>query len=136
MYCITKIHVAHWYRILILKICLIFCSTNYTTVFQGCNVIGFAGSDDKVKFIKEELGFDHAFNYKTDDIDKSIRQAAPNGIDCYFDNVRIVCRVLILCHTIKPIIYPLKLICELRKLIRASQKKIFCVVRKKRICVL
>jgi prostaglandin reductase 1 len=31
---------------------------------KGCKVIGYAGSDDKVKWLKEELGFDHAFNYK------------------------------------------------------------------------
>ncbi|CAG0921183.1 unnamed protein product, partial [Notodromas monacha] len=54
---------------------------------QGCNVIGYAGADDKVKWLKEELGFDHAFNYKTTDLATSLKQAAPKGIDCYFDNV-------------------------------------------------
>jgi NADPH-dependent curcumin reductase CurA len=55
-------------------------------------VIGFAGTDEKVRFLKEDLGFDHAFNYKTDDVDKSLKRAAPNGIDCYFDNVRLSLR--------------------------------------------
>ncbi|XP_063240679.1 prostaglandin reductase 1-like isoform X2 [Bacillus rossius redtenbacheri] len=55
---------------------------------KGCKVIGFAGSDDKVKWLTSELGFDHAFNYKTTDIDEALKKAAPNGIDCYFDNLR------------------------------------------------
>ena len=55
---------------------------------KGCTVIGFAGSAAKVAFLKEELGFDFAFNYKTcGDIEAAIRSAAPDGVDCYFDNV-------------------------------------------------
>ncbi|CAH2097299.1 unnamed protein product [Euphydryas editha] len=54
---------------------------------KGCKVIGFAGSDDKVKWLEEELGFDKAFNYKTVDIQTVLKAAAPNGVDCYFDNV-------------------------------------------------
>lgn len=54
---------------------------------KGCKVIGFAGSDAKVAWLKE-LGFDEAFNYKTiKDLDATLKSAAPNGIDCYFDNV-------------------------------------------------
>ncbi|XP_028169764.1 prostaglandin reductase 1-like [Ostrinia furnacalis] len=54
---------------------------------KGCRVIGFAGSDDKVQWLEKELGFDRAFNYKTVDVLKSLKEAAPNGVDCYFDNV-------------------------------------------------
>ncbi|CAG4961162.1 unnamed protein product [Parnassius apollo] len=54
---------------------------------KGCRVIGFAGSDDKVGWLEKELGFDKAINYKTADIDKTLKEAAPEGIDCYFDNV-------------------------------------------------
>ena len=54
---------------------------------KGCTVIGFAGDEAKCKFLKEELGFDFAFNYKTADAKKVLLEAAPNGIDCYFDNV-------------------------------------------------
>ncbi|GLH11488.1 Prostaglandin reductase 1 [Gryllus bimaculatus] len=54
---------------------------------KGCKVIGFAGSDKKVKWLIKDLGFDHAFNYKTYDIESALKEAAPEGIDCYFDNV-------------------------------------------------
>ncbi|CAG4961164.1 unnamed protein product [Parnassius apollo] len=54
---------------------------------KGCRVIGFAGSDEKVKWLENELGFDNAFNYKTVDIMKALEEAAPKGVDCYFDNV-------------------------------------------------
>lgn len=54
---------------------------------KGCRVIGFAGSDDKCKWLKS-LGFDGAINYKTcADIDAALKEAAPKGVDCYFDNV-------------------------------------------------
>jgi len=53
---------------------------------KGCTVIGFAGSDAKVAYLKD-IGFDHAFNYKTCDLEESIQKAAPEGVDCYFDNV-------------------------------------------------
>lgn len=54
---------------------------------KGCRVIGFAGSDEKCKKLEEDLGFDKALNYKNENIDKLLKEAAPNGIDCYFDNV-------------------------------------------------
>ncbi|KAL0841449.1 hypothetical protein ABMA28_015131 [Loxostege sticticalis] len=54
---------------------------------KGCKVIGFTGSDVKVKRLESELGFDKAFNYKTVDVVKALKEAAPEGIDCYFDNV-------------------------------------------------
>nr|XP_049699943.1 prostaglandin reductase 1-like [Helicoverpa armigera] len=53
---------------------------------KGCKVIGFAGSDDKVKWL-EEIGFDKAINYKNADAAAALKEAAPNGIDCFFDNV-------------------------------------------------
>lgn len=54
---------------------------------KGCTVIGFAGSDDKCQWLKEELGFDVAINYKTADIESALKEAAPEGVDCFFDNV-------------------------------------------------
>ncbi|MBC6699283.1 NADP-dependent oxidoreductase [Hymenobacter puniceus] len=53
---------------------------------QGCRVIGTAGSDEKVAYLKE-LGFDEAINYKTANLAEALAAAAPNGVDCYFDNV-------------------------------------------------
>jgi NADPH-dependent curcumin reductase CurA len=55
--------------------------------FLGCKVIGLAGTDEKVAWCKES-GFDHAINYKRMDLDETLRNIAPNGVDCYFANVR------------------------------------------------
>jgi NADPH-dependent curcumin reductase CurA len=54
---------------------------------KGCRVIGSCGSDAKVRHLRDELGFDHAFNYKTTDLRTELRSSAPGGIDVYFDNV-------------------------------------------------
>ncbi|MDO9287109.1 MAG: NADP-dependent oxidoreductase [Aquabacterium sp.] len=53
----------------------------------GARVVGSAGSDDKVAYVRERCGFDAAFNYKTTDLDQALRTHCPNGIDVYFDNV-------------------------------------------------
>ncbi|MER7664797.1 MULTISPECIES: NADP-dependent oxidoreductase [unclassified Streptomyces] len=50
-------------------------------------VIGSAGSDEKVKLLVEEYGFDAAFNYKKGPVAQQLKEAAPDGIDVYFDNV-------------------------------------------------
>ncbi|MFF3482192.1 NADP-dependent oxidoreductase [Streptomyces sp. NPDC002701] len=50
-------------------------------------VIGSAGSDEKVKLLVEEYGFDAAFNYKNGSVSEQLRNAAPDGVDVYFDNV-------------------------------------------------
>lgn len=54
---------------------------------KGCKVIGFAGTDEKCRWLETELGFDKAINYKTADNAKALKEAAPDGVDCYFDNV-------------------------------------------------
>merc|ERR1719270_2147519 len=54
---------------------------------KGCKVIGFAGSDQKCEWLTKELGFDKAYNYKTTDVDEVLKEGAPNGVDCFFDNV-------------------------------------------------
>ena len=50
-------------------------------------VIGSAGSDEKVRHLIDDLGFDAAFNYKDGRVSDLLREAAPDGIDVYFDNV-------------------------------------------------
>jgi len=55
---------------------------------QGCRVVGIAGSDEKVALLKNTFGFDEAINYKTiPHMRKAIREACPEGVDVYFDNV-------------------------------------------------
>ncbi len=55
---------------------------------KGCHVVGIAGTDEKLKLMKEKFGFDKGINYKTtDDMKKAIADACPNGVDVYFDNV-------------------------------------------------
>ena len=55
---------------------------------NGARVVGFAGSDKKVEFLEDELGFDVGINYKeVDDYRTALAEAAPDGVDAYFDNV-------------------------------------------------
>ncbi len=54
---------------------------------RGSRVIGSAGSAEKVAFVRDELGFDAAFNYRDGDVHSLLAAAAPDGIDVYFDNV-------------------------------------------------
>ncbi len=50
-------------------------------------VVGIAGTDEKCRWVVEDLGFDACINYKTEDVEASLRAACPDGIDVYFDNV-------------------------------------------------
>jgi NADPH-dependent curcumin reductase CurA len=55
---------------------------------NGCRVVGFAGSDEKTDWLTDDLGFDAAINYKTaDDYGAALDEAAPDGVDVYYDNV-------------------------------------------------
>ncbi len=54
---------------------------------KGCTVIGSAGGDDKAAFLRE-IGVDHVIDYKkTPDLTQALAEAAPRGIDVYFENV-------------------------------------------------
>ncbi|HSN52342.1 MAG TPA: NADP-dependent oxidoreductase [Woeseiaceae bacterium] len=53
---------------------------------EGLTVVGTAGSDEKCRWLEDELGFDVAINYKTDDLEKQLAGATPNGVDLYFEN--------------------------------------------------
>src|SRR5215212_3132269 len=54
---------------------------------KGCHVVGIAGGADKCNWLKSELGFDAAVDYKAEPVFKALKAAAPKGIDVYFDNV-------------------------------------------------
>ena len=54
---------------------------------KGCTVIGMAGSDEKCQWLTDELGFDAAINYKTQDVGAELDRLCPDGINIYFDNV-------------------------------------------------
>jgi NADPH-dependent curcumin reductase CurA len=54
---------------------------------KGCYVIGSAGSDEKCRWLKEDLGLDAAINYKQGELRQALKAAAPKGIDVYFENV-------------------------------------------------
>lgn len=54
---------------------------------KGCRVVGIAGSDEKCAWLIDELGFDAAINYKTENVAQAIRAACPKGVDVFFDNV-------------------------------------------------
>lgn len=55
---------------------------------EGCRVVGVAGSDAKVAWLCDELGFDAAFNYNTaEGCERALEDLCPAGIDVYFDNV-------------------------------------------------
>jgi len=55
---------------------------------KACRVVGVAGSDAKISWLLDELGFDAALNYKTaEDFDGKLEKLCPAGVDVYFDNV-------------------------------------------------
>ncbi|MBC3918726.1 NADP-dependent oxidoreductase [Undibacterium sp. CY18W] len=54
---------------------------------KGAGAVGIAGGADKCRYLIEQLGFDAAIDYKTEDVSTALRQHCPDGIDVYFDNV-------------------------------------------------
>jgi len=54
---------------------------------KGAKVVGIAGSDEKTDYLLNELGFDAAVNYKKDSFKEDLKNALPDGVDVYFDNV-------------------------------------------------
>ncbi|WP_374470481.1 NADP-dependent oxidoreductase [Phenylobacterium sp.] len=54
---------------------------------KGCRVVGVAGGEEKGRWLVDELGFDAAVDYKAGNLRQQFREALPNGIDVYFDNV-------------------------------------------------
>jgi NADPH-dependent curcumin reductase CurA len=54
---------------------------------KGCRVVGIAGGTKKCRLLTDELGFDAAVDYKSGDVRRALREATPDRIDVYFDNV-------------------------------------------------
>lgn len=54
---------------------------------KGCYVVGSTGSDEKASWLRDEVGLDAVINYKTQDLSQALKEATPNGIDVYFENV-------------------------------------------------
>jgi NADPH-dependent curcumin reductase CurA len=54
---------------------------------KGCRAIGVAGGPEKCRWISEDLGFDAAIDYKSQDVERALREHAPDGVDVFFDNV-------------------------------------------------
>ncbi|KAM5345848.1 hypothetical protein ACJ41O_011709 [Fusarium nematophilum] len=54
---------------------------------NGARVVGICGSDDKCRWLTEDLGFDVALNYKAEDFKDKFNEATKDYIDVYFDNV-------------------------------------------------
>ena len=54
---------------------------------RGCRVVGSVGTAEKAAWITDDLGFDHAVNYRTEELAPALAAACPDGIDVYFDNV-------------------------------------------------
>jgi NADPH-dependent curcumin reductase CurA len=54
---------------------------------KNCRVVGIAGGAEKCRYIVQELGFDAAVDYKSEDVKQSLRKHCPEGINVYFDNV-------------------------------------------------
>jgi hypothetical protein len=54
---------------------------------KGCRVVGIAGGEEKCRFVKDELGFDECLDHRQAKLSHRLREACPQGIDIYFENV-------------------------------------------------
>lgn len=53
----------------------------------GCKTIGIAGGPEKCRWLIDEVGYDHAIDYKNDDLRAKIKEYAPQGVNVFYDNV-------------------------------------------------
>jgi NADPH-dependent curcumin reductase CurA len=53
----------------------------------GCRAVGITGGEEKKRELLETFGYDAAVDYKNDDVRAALKEACPNGVDVYFDNV-------------------------------------------------
>jgi len=68
---------------------------------KGCHVVGIAGGAEKCRHAVEVLGFDRCIDHHADDFEQQLKQACPEGIDIYYENVggKVFDAVLPLLHT-------------------------------------
>ena len=79
---------------------------------KGMRVVGFAGSDEKVEYLKS-IGFDAAYNYKTvKSLSDALTEGCPNGVDVFFDNVRHLLVIITCLH--KLLYIPVTITCSFR----------------------
>jgi hypothetical protein len=75
-----------------LKVSSLLTLQESNALILGCKVIGLTGSDEKMEWLRKDLGFDLVLNYKKfTSIDEALKTHVPEGIDCYFDSVRFHC---------------------------------------------
>ena len=55
--------------------------------FKGCRAVGIAGGARKCDFVVNELGFDACIDHHSPPLPRSLKEACPNGVDVYFENV-------------------------------------------------
>ena len=54
---------------------------------HGCTAIGIAGGEEKCRWLTEQFGYDHAIDYKKENVVERLRELAPDGVDVHFENV-------------------------------------------------
>lgn len=63
------------------------CLAGQIAKLRGCKVFGLVSTQEKCELLTKHFGFDKAFNYKTEDLNKALQKEFPNGIDFFWDNV-------------------------------------------------
>jgi NADPH-dependent curcumin reductase CurA len=62
-------------------------TTGQIARIKGCRTVGIAGGPEKCELLTEAYGYDAAIDYKGADVRRALREACPDGIDVFFDNV-------------------------------------------------
>jgi NADPH-dependent curcumin reductase CurA len=62
-------------------------TTGQIAKLKGCRTVGIAGGEEKCRMLVEDYGFDVAVDYKAEDVRSALKDACPDRVDVYFDNV-------------------------------------------------
>ncbi|WP_446830060.1 NADP-dependent oxidoreductase [Candidatus Foliamicus sp.] len=63
------------------------CMVGQLARIAGCRAVGIAGGPEKCGIVTDEFGFDACIDYKSGDLAANLKEACPDGVDVYFDNV-------------------------------------------------